>query len=374
MNTETIPLLSNLVKIPSICGEESKIANFIAEWLTEHNVSFEMLEVKPNRPNVVGRLRGSIPGPRILFNGHMDTVAPGDGWTHDPYGAEVEDGKLFGRGAIDMKSGLACMLSAAATCKKEGLPRRGELIVTAVVDEEAIDLGTYALVQKGLTRRLDFALIPEPTNLAVVRAHRGRAVLEILVRGKTAHSQWPDHGINAIEKAAILLNAFPRIGGPTHPWMGSSTVNTLRIEGGQEEVMLVPDYCRVVIDRCLVPGYSSRAALEDLNQLIERVGIDAEARLVKRETPFCDPFEIPENDASVQHVVRAVRKVLGRAPEIQFALSPCDSCILVNQGRTPTVEFGPSGGRLHEPDEFVDLDSVGKTTEVYEEIIRTLMS
>jgi len=374
LTTETVSLLSNLVRIPSICGEEANIAHFIAKWLSENNLPAEMLEVKPNRPDVISRLKGPKSGPRILLNGHMDTVAPGDGWTHEPYGAEVKDGKMFGRGTLDMKSGLACILSAVATCKKEGLPKRGELVVAAVVDEEAYDWGTYALVQKGITNTVDFALISEPTDLTVVTAHRGRTAFEISVHGKAAHSSCPAHGTNAIEKAAMLLNALPTIGGPIHPWMGSSTVNTLRIEGGQEEFMLVPDHCRIIVERCLVPGYNSKTALEDLKQLIHRVGIDAEARFIERESPFCDPFEIPENDQNVQHVVRAATKILGRRPEIQFHDGPCDSCILVNQGGIPTVEFGPSGGRLHESDEFVELDSIEKTTAVYEEIIRTFMS
>jgi acetylornithine deacetylase/succinyl-diaminopimelate desuccinylase-like protein len=156
--------------------------------------------------------------------------------------------------------------------------------------------------------------------------------------------------------------------------MGRSTVNVLKIEGGQEEVMLVPDRCRVVIDRCLVPGHNSKDALEDLNKLIKEVGVDAEASYFVRETPFCDPFEIPKDDKYVQMVVKAAAKTLGREPELDFHEGPCDSCILVNQGKVPTLEFGPSGGRLHESDEFVNLESVRKTTGVYKDIIRTLLS
>lgn len=304
----------------------------------------------------------------------MDTVEPGRGWKHDPFGAQIEGGRMYGRGTLDMKSGLACILWAAAACKEEGLPKRGELLVAAVVDEEAIDWGTYALVQKGLTKGLDFAMIPEYTDLQVATAHRGRAVINVEVHGKAAHSEWPDHGVNAIEKAAVLLNALPKIGGPVHPKFGGSTINTLKIEGGQEEVMLVPDRCRIVIDRCLAPGYTSKAALEDLKRLIRETGVDAEARVVDRETPFCEPFDIPDNDPHVQQVVEIAAKVLGKAPEIISHGGPCDSCILVNQGKVTTVEFGPSGARLHESEEYVDLVSVKKTAEVYREIIRTLLS
>jgi len=148
----------------------------------------------------------------------------------------------------------------------------------------------------------------------------------------------------------------------------------LKIDGGQEEVMLVPDRCRIVLDRCLVPGHNSSDALEDLKSIIQKVGIDAEASFIDRETPFCDPFELPDDDKYVRMVAGVAAKVLGKAPGLDFHEGPCDSCILVNQGKVPTLEFGPSGGRLHESDEFVDLESVRKATEVYKEIIRTLLS
>jgi len=367
-------LLADLVKIPSVCGDEARIAGFIVKWLKRNSVPARLLQVKRNRPDVVGRLKGAKSGPRIMLNGHMDTVEPGRGWKHDPFGAEIEGGRMYGRGTVDMKSGLASILWAAAECRKEGLPKRGELIVTAVVDEEAIDLGAYALVQKGITKGLDFAMIAEATNLNVVASHRGRAVFEVEVHGKAAHSLWPDHGINAIEKAAILLNALQKIEGPTHPKLGKSTINTLKIEGGQEEVMLVPDHCRIVIDRCLVPGYTGKAALEDLKRLIRETGIDAEAHFIDRETPFCDPFYIPNDDQRVRQIMDIAAKVLGRTPEIEYHPGPCDSCILVNQGKVPTMEFGPSGGRLHESDEYVDIESVKKTARVYSEIIREFLS
>lgn len=374
LTDDVISLLRSLVRIPSVCGEEAAVAKFIAGWLRENGLPAQMLEARPGRPDVISRLKGRKGGPRILLNGHMDTVAVGTGWTRDPFGAEVENGRMYGRGTIDMKSGLACMLSATAECKRESLPKRGELIVTAVVDEEAYDWGTYALIQHGITKDLDFAMISESTDLEVVTAHRGRAVFEVDVRGKTAHSSLPNQGVNAIEKAAILLNSLTKLAGPQHVKMGRSTVNTLKIEGGQEQVMLVPDHCRVVLDRCLVPGYSSKAALEDLKRLIRQLGIDADAKLLARETPYCEPFEISDNDKHVQLVVKAATNVLGKIPEIDFHGGPCDSCILVNQGRVPTIEFGPTGGQLHQPNEYVEIDSVKKTEAVYKEIIASLLS
>ncbi len=374
MSEDVISLLADLVRIPSVCGAEGKVAEFIAKWLTENGLPSEILQVKPGRPNVLSRVKAEQEGPCLMLNGHMDTVAPGTGWEHDPFGAEIESDRMYGRGTVDMKSGLASMLSALAECKHEGLPKKGEIILAAVVDEEAFDLGSYALVQKGITNGVDLAMISEASDLNVVTAHRGRTVLQVVVHGKPAHSMWPTHGVSAIVDGAKLVNAISELRSPTHPRMGRSTVNVLKIEGGQEEVMLVPDRCRIVIDRCLVPGHNSKDALEDLNTMIKKLGINAEASFIERETPFCDPFEIPDDDKYVQLVVGAAAKALGSTPRIDFHEGPCDSCILVNQGKVPTLEFGPSGGRLHESDEFVNLESVRKTTKVYKEVIRTLLS
>ena len=374
MVSDVIDLLSALVKIPSVCGQESAVAHFIGDWLEKNELPVQMMDVKPSRPNVVVTLEGKEPGPNVLLNGHMDTVEAGRGWIRDPFGAKVEDGKMYGRGTIDMKSGLSCILWAVAELRQEGLPRRGKLVLTAVVDEEAIARGTYALVQRNLLKGIDFAMIPEPTDLKVITAHRGRAVFEIKVRGRAAHSSRPEDGVNAIEKAGLLLNALPRIRGPRHPTIGAATINTLKIEGGQDAVMLVPDECRLLIDRCLVPGYTTSAALNDMRQLITEIGIDAEAKLPARETPFCEPFEIPANEPHLKIITEGATEVLGKPPEISFHPWPCDSCVLVSEGKIPTIEFGPTGVGLHQPDEYVQLDSVKKTAAVYLGIMRKLFA
>jgi acetylornithine deacetylase len=374
MSDDVVSLLSDLVRIPSLCGDEKKIADFIANWLKGRGLPAELLEVSPGRPDVISRVKGPREGPHMMFNGHVDTVAAGEGWIHDPFGAEIEEGRMYGRGTFDMKAGVAAMLAAIAESKAEGFPKRGEVMMAAVVDEESLDLGSYALIKRGLTRGLDFAVISEPTNLNVVTAHRGRTVLDVVVHGKAAHSMWPDHGESAISNAAVLINSLNSLVSPTHPKMGRSTVNVLKVDGGQEEVMLVAERCRIVIDRCLVPGHHSKDALQDLKALISKLGISADANFVSRETPFCEPFEIAEDHDAVMAVVEAATKVLGKTPSTEFHPGPCDSCILVNEGKIPTVEFGPSGGGPHQSDEFVELDSLMKTKEVYKQLIKAVLS
>jgi acetylornithine deacetylase/succinyl-diaminopimelate desuccinylase family protein len=374
LSSDVLELLTGLVKVPSVCGEEAKIAEYIAEWLEKNRLPVELLRVAADRSDVITRLKAPESGPRVLLNGHMDTVDPGQGWTHDPFGAEVEEGRMYGRGALDMKSGLACILWTAALCRQENLPRRGELVVTVVVDEEAISRGTHALVKNGITKGMSLAMIAEATDLNVVTAHCGRAVFEVEVHGQATHSESPERGVNAIEKAALIVNALPKVSGRHHPKIGSTAFNTLKIEGGQEEVMLVPDRCRLILDRCLVPGYTSEEVLEDLKHLATEMNIDADVRLKVRETPFSEPFEIADGDPQVQLVVDAATEVLGKTPNLGFHNGPCDSTILVNVGKVPTIEFGPCGSGLHEADEYVELESVKKTATVYHEIMRRLLS
>jgi acetylornithine deacetylase/succinyl-diaminopimelate desuccinylase family protein len=373
MTNDVISLLAELVKIPSACGEEQRIASFIYEWLRRNGLPADLVPVEPHRPNVVVTLGGAQPGPSIMLNGHMDTVPVGRGWKHSPFGAEIEGGRMYGRGTIDMKAGLASILWAVVECHRQGLPKRGQLTLAAVVDEEAIDLGTYTLIQKGYARGVDFAMIPEATDLQIVTAHRGRVVIEVEVHGRATHSYWPEHGVNAIDKTVILLDRLPKFPTPKHPRLGESTLNTLKIEGGQEQVMLVPDRCRIVIDRCLVPGYTSRQALADIVALIRHLQIQADAKLVDRKTPFCEPFEIPDDSPPVQMVMNVASRVLGTKRRIGFHLGPCDSCILVSEAKVPTIEFGPIGGGLNESDEYVEIASVRRTAEVYAELIKSAL-
>jgi len=374
MVQDVVELLSQLIKIPSVCGQEGRLAHYIADWLSKQGIQAQLMDVKPGRPNVVATLAGAQGGSGLMFNGHMDTVDPGQGWTRDPFGAEIVDGRMYGRGSYDMKSGLAGILWAAAKCKEEGLPERGRLVVAAVVDEEAYDLGTYALVQHGLTGGLDFAVVAEATHLEAVTAHFGRAVFEVEVHGKVAHSQDPSLGVNAIQEAARLINALPRIRAPRHKRFGPPTVNALKIEGGQERLMLVPDSCRLLVERCLMPGYDSNMALKDLKALIKKTGVKAKASPVARETPFCDPFEIPDGNPHVRLVREAARRVVGKTPKISFHSGPCDSCILANQGKLPTIDFGPKGRNLHQPDEYVEIESVRAAANVYYEIAKAALS
>jgi len=141
LSHDVISLLADMVKIPSVCGDEGRVASFIADRLRENGLPAEMLEVKPGRPDVISRVDTGRKGPRLMFNGHMDTVAAGTGWKHAPFGAEIEKGKMYGRGTDDMKSGLAAMMSAMAECKAEGSINKGAIIMAAVVDEESIDFG-----------------------------------------------------------------------------------------------------------------------------------------------------------------------------------------------------------------------------------------
>src|SRR5262249_7591111 len=155
------------------------------------------------RPNVVARLEGSPAGPHLLFDGHLDVVPAGNGWSQDPYTATVRDGRLIGRGAADMKGGIAAMVAAAEAVRQAGMPLRGTLTLAMVADEEEGGAGTRALLDDGL--EATWAIVPEPTELRPVVAHKGSANLHIRLRGVPAHASTPEQGVNAIEQAMRVL-------------------------------------------------------------------------------------------------------------------------------------------------------------------------
>ena len=237
MRAEIARLLEELVAIDSVNPElvpggagEDEIARFVASWLERAGLEVELETVVPGRPNVVALARGTGHGRSLMLNAHLDTVGvAGMARPHEPY---VEDGRLYGRGAYDMKGSLAAMMVAATRAR--GL--RGDLILTAVVDEEVASIGTEAVVR---TRRADAAIVMEPTELAVAVAHKGFVAFELETTGRAAHGSRPDLGIDAIAKMGRLLVGLEERdralrAAPSHPLLASGSLHASLIEGGQE--------------------------------------------------------------------------------------------------------------------------------------------
>ncbi|MBI5105006.1 MAG: M20/M25/M40 family metallo-hydrolase [Solirubrobacterales bacterium] len=357
MTAPAADLAAALVAIPSVNpdlvegghGEEA-VAMFAAEWLRASGLQVRVTWPAPGRPNVVGVRRGSGGGRSLLLVGHTDTVGA-DGMA-DPFGGAVGEGRLHGRGAYDMKSGLAAAMAAAAAV--DGLA--GDVVVAGVCDEEAGGLGIRALLDAGITA--DAAIVTEPTDLAVGLGHKGYAGFRIETSGRAAHGSMGGPEDDAIVKMAGVLAELARLdaelrAGPRHPLLGTGTVHASRIAGGQE-ASSYPARCVLHGEWRTVPGDDPQRVLEDR---VARGQPEARLTIEYEGDPLVTAAEAP--------VAALLRECAGTAT----AAMPywADSALLAAAG-IPTVLFGPAGGGAHAIDEWVDVASIERVRDVLVEV------
>lgn len=360
-----IETLSDLVKINSINPSlspigpgEAEIGSYVAEVLNDLGLHVTTYEIEPGRLNVVGILKGNGSGRSLLLNAHMDTVGV-DGMTGDPFGAGVRDGRLYGRGAQDMKASLAAMIGAAKALVDGGLELGGDLLVTAVADEEFASIGTEDLVKRVTA---DAAIVTEPTDLNIGLAHRGFIWYEVETFGRAAHGSRYNEGIDANMRMGRFLSFLENLerelrSRPGHPLVGPPSLHAARIKGGGE-ISMYAAHCLLEIERRTVPGESLAQASAELQALIDQlVAADPTYKASLKPAFERDPFEIGSNRAIVQTLAAACKKHLGRTPPYAGPTFWTDAALFAAAG-IETVLFGPTGNGLHSKDEWVDLQSV----------------
>jgi acetylornithine deacetylase len=348
---------AELVRIDSVNPDlvaggagEAEIARFVAGWLERAGLEVAVDEVAPGRPNVVAVARGTGGGRSLLLNAHMDTV--GVAGMDAPFEPRVEEGRLYGRGAYDMKASLAAIMLAGADALERKL--RGDVIVTAVSDEEVASIGTAAVAAR---YRADAAIVAEPTELRLALAHKGFVAFEIEVAGRAAHGSRPDLGIDAIARMGGVLVRLEELDArlrtdPTHPLLGSGSLHASLISGGQE-FSSYPDRCLLQGERRTIPGESAAQVEGELDDLLG--DLEGEARVVVAR----EPFEIGEDT----EIAALVGRHAG-GPEVVGVPFWADSALLAAAG-IPTVLFGPAGEGAHAVVEWVDLASVERCLDVY---------
>ena len=343
--------------VPGGAGE-AEIARFVAGWLEAAGLQVHVVEPKAGRPSVVGVARGSGGGRSLMLNAHLDTVGvEGMDRPHEP---RIEGGRLDGRGAYDMKSGLAAIPLAGAQAAKAGLP--GDVIVTCVADEEVGSLGTEAVLGSW---RADAAIVTEPTELDVCIAHRGFIWAEIETQGRAAHGSRPELGEDAIVKMGPILARLGELdqrlrAHPTHPLLEGGSVHASLISGGQE-LSSYPAHCRLQLERRTVPG-ETRETVE--RELAELVGGDASFQLgFSRE-----PFEVDEGEPIVQAVRSHTERLRGRPPHVYGETFWADTG-LIHAAGMPTLLFGPGGAGAHAVEEWADLGQLEMCVEILTAVI-----
>jgi len=366
-----VALLSALVRAKSVwpANMEDEAAQVVARYLDAAGIRATLDYVQPVRPNVLAQL-GRGDGPTLLWNAHLDTVSPGNlaAWTSDPFGAEIRDGKLYGRGASDDKGGVAVMAAAAVAVAKAG-GVRGMLKLSFVVGEETGHVGTRAALQRGLTA--DLAVVGEWSGAHRIGVgYRGALWLAFETKGRTAHGSRPMRGLNAID--VMTEQVLPRLKATPmkferHPvfMIQEPTWNVGTIEGGVG-TNLVADRCRATTDLRLVPGQDPAAVLELLREQVRDVKYPngdpapVEITVMNAIGPFITPVEHPV----VATLATSIRDLLGVEPEYFGKTGVSDANALTHEGKIPSVAYGPGNPTGHEPNEYAELSEVLRCTRV----------
>ena len=381
--TATTELLEQLVRINSVNPDlvpggagENQIAKFVQSWLDARGFETHWLEGISGRPSVVGIARGhdSKPGAgkSLMLNGHIDTVslAGFDGDALEPR-FETVAGKtrMIGRGAFDMKCGVAAMLTAAAHAKTLNL--RGDVIVACVSDEENGSIGSSEVAQQFTA---DAAIVCEPTNQEMVLVHKGFVWASITVHGKAAHGSRPDLGIDAIAKMGGVLVELEALGNelrsrPAHPMLGTGSIHASIIAGGEERSSY-PATCTLEVERRTIPGETLETVRNELQAIIERcTARDAHFQATIKFGLSRTPHECQQSEAIVQNLKKHAQVQTGLEPKISGTGGWTDCAILSGAG-IPSFLYGPIGDGAHAAYEWVDLGSVEVCAKIYLETIK----
>ncbi len=369
-------LLSQLVAIDSVNPDlvpggngEAELARFVAGWLERAGLEVTLQEAAPGRPNVIGVVKGTGGGRSLMLNAHLDTV--GYAGMDQPLQPRIEDGRLYGRGAFDMKGSLAAIMLAAAELATH--PPRGDVIVTAVADEEFASIGTQAIAG---ALHADAAIVTEPTGLDVCIAHKGFVWLDIETYGIAAHGSRPDLGIDAIAKMGQVLVSIEQLdralrANPLHPLLGSGSVHASLIAGGIE-LSTYPDRCRLSVERRTIPGETPAIVEGQLRGILAGLAAhDADFRATLRLGLVREPFEVAVDEPVVQAVIAHACHLTGREPKVIGETGWMDSALLAAAG-IPTVIFGPGGEGAHAAIEWVNLDDLEICRRVYLAVAREM--
>lgn len=376
---EAVSLLAKLVSFPSHEGvprQETEAATFIYDFFQREGIEAELVPVLDGRCNVIARLKGDGSGRNLLFTGHTDTVPPYD-MKGDPYAARIDQGRMYGRGVVDMKAGLACMMLAMAAIKRAGVALSGDLIFAGVIDEEAKSEGTRAFLRNG--KLPDAAIVSEPSNLQICIGHRGLEWFEFTFYGKTVHGGRQKEGINAIQKAMMFIHELeaeliPAIEKRTNPIVGNSSMNYGFIRGGTQPSTVAGD-CVLQIDRRWIPGEKFIQIKEEYQEVLNRLSAadpNFKADFKVMDISYMDDEYIhealdtsPEEDI-VQIAEMAVEAVTGKAEDLTSFPAWTDGGLMNYYGKVPTIILGPGElGSAHSADEHIEISALVPAVSIY---------
>ena len=372
-----------LVRIPSVYrpqkGEaEEEAARWVQARFQELGLETHWELVEPGRPNVIGILPGAGGGQCLMFEGHTDVVTEGDAsaWVHPPFEAQVENGRIYGRGGNDMKGGLVAAIAATQAILKSGVKLEGSILIGALVDEEGLMKGVKHFVQQGWARRVSAAIICEPEDNRLCIAQKGVMWVRIVVTGKMAHGAMPLTGINPVYRAAALLRELEILQAEEirshgqHPFLGQPSITPtifLCPIQGEPQNNVMPGQCALTLDIRLIPGQSPEDIEAKIRAIFKRLqeqdpAFNAELEVIESRPPTATSREEPV--VATLHQVYC--DVTGQEPVYGGVPGSTDGTILFGRARVPIVTCGPGDTLIpHHVDEYLDIDQLITATKLY---------
>ncbi len=368
---EVVSLCRDLVRFKSVNppGDELEIAEYVAGVLREAGLTAEVIPHTPTRASVLARLKGSGEMPALLYTGHLDVVPVGaEEWLHDPFGGEVVEGRLWGRGSTDMKGGDAAMITAAKVLAAANLPLKGDLILAITAGEEGEQLGATELAARPDLAPVQAVVVAEPSYNDVYVAEKGVCWLKITTHGKTAHGSMPHLGQNAIMMMIALLTELDSLAVPyeAHPLLGRFTRSINTIAGGVA-TNVVPDQCVVTIDQRTVPGQDHHAMPRQVEELISDLGrrlpdFRASVEVINDRIPVATSPE----DPVVQRFYDVVAEVAGERPVPKGVNYYTDAVVFAPALKAPMIICGPGDAKLaHQPNEYVEVEKMVEAAKIF---------
>jgi putative selenium metabolism hydrolase len=376
--------LRRIVQTPSPPGQEGDVAALVRQELRDGGVE----DVQVDRAGSIIVTLGDGDGPTLLYDAHLDTVVATDApWPHAPFDGAIVDGVLYGLGACDMKGPLAAMVYAARQLARNETPLHGRLVLAFVVQEEPCEGCALKVLVEGEGLRPDWVLLGEPSNLRVMRGHRGRVMFRVTVHGKSSHASSPELGQNAITAAARLIFGIDLLAADlaTDPFLGPGTIAVTHIESQAPSLNAIPDTCTFYIDRRLTLGETPTRAQAQIEGVIEREGIEADLEVVvfRAESYTGYPLEtreafnawaLDQDHVLLKTTLKAVQQVTGENPIMGHWAFSTDGVYSMGEAQIPTVGYGPGDPQnAHTIHDQVRLADVAQAAHVYAVLAASLL-
>jgi succinyl-diaminopimelate desuccinylase len=375
-HTYSLRKLEEMIRINSVVGMEGELAEYIKAELEVLGLKTETQLVEPGRLNVYARIKWDKPGKRLNYNGHLDTIPVVEGWQTNPFKPVKKGDHLIGLGSCDMKAGFACILTMFKAIQDSGHKIKGELSISAVIDEEAYGEGAKAMLKTDFAK-VDGIVLAEPypcdESKPMPLGITGKILYDVTVHGKAAHGFRPHLGVNAVEEAAKIVANLDKLSFLNHQDFGKGNYCTLKFEGGYKLYsVVIPASAHFEVNRLIVPGETTESAIADMEHLVKSLGLKSTVE-VKTKPPQYEAYVMSKDDPIIKAFDPVYRDVMGKPPVYQYTYGITDANTFAGVGKIPCLHLGPArgssdpkiGGGTHEKNEYVDLTWLPKISQMY---------